>query len=70
MSNYQPPTSYSGHAYGGPPQAYESFTRNVDGSRTCNDCGKTFQRADGSVMRSHRRNTHGEYHYTPAVCNA
>ncbi len=52
--------------------AHESFTRNADKSKTCNDCGQTFQHPynDGPVLRSHRRNAHGEYHYTPAVCNA
>jgi len=50
--------------------AHESFTRNADGSRTCDDCGQTFARADGAVMRAHRRRVHGEDHATPGVCDA
>lgn len=50
--------------------ADESFTRAADGSRSCKDCGQRFERADGAVMRSHRRRVHGEYHYTPGVCDA
>lgn len=51
-------------------RAHELFTRNPDGSRTCNDCGATYTRADGAVMRSHRRRVHGEHHETPGVCDA
>lgn len=50
--------------------AHESFTRNADGSRTCVDCGQTFDRADGAVMRSHRRRVHHEAHAVPNVCDA
>jgi hypothetical protein len=51
-----------------PKRAHEHFTRNPDGTATCNDCGKTFTRPDGSVFRGHRRRDHGEHHDTPGVC--
>jgi len=51
--------------------AHESFTApTADGSRTCLDCERTFARADGAVMRSHRRRAHGEEHHIPGVCDA
>ena len=55
-----------------PKPAYESFTREADGSRRCVDCGQTFPApyCDGPVMRSHRRRVHGEHHDTPGVCDA
>ena len=51
--------------------AHESFTPpGPNGERTCLDCGQEFRRADGAVMRSHRRRIHDEDHPIPDVCDA